>query len=62
MAVSDIDTVTDTTWLSDDQLELVRAHVPVVYVEAVPVRVDALGNVTRSACCCGWPPTARSAG
>ena len=34
-------------WLSADQLELVRAHVPVVYVEAVPVRVDALGNVTR---------------
>ena len=45
--VSEIDTVTDTTWLSADQLELVRAHVPMVYVEAVPVRVDALGNVTR---------------
>ena len=23
-----------------------RAHVPIVYVDAVPVRVDALGNVT----------------
>jgi len=45
--VSDIDTETDTTWLSDDQLETMRAQVPVVYVEAVPVRVDALGNVTR---------------
>ena len=42
-----MDTVTDTSWLSDEQLELMRAHVPVVYVEAVPVRVDALGNVTR---------------
>ena len=42
-----MDVKTDTTWLSDEQLELVRAHVPVVYVEAVPVRVDALGNVTR---------------
>jgi ADP-ribose pyrophosphatase YjhB (NUDIX family) len=47
--VSDIgfDTETDTTWLSDDRLELVRANVPGVYVEAVPVRVDALGNVTQ---------------
>src|SRR5687767_15890623 len=42
-----MDTVTETSWLSDEQLELMRAHVPVVYVEAVPVRVDALGNVTR---------------
>ena len=42
-----MDTVTDTSWLSDEQLEMMRAHVPVVYVEAVPVRVDALGNVTR---------------
>ena len=42
-----MDTVTDTSWLSGEQLELMRAHVPVVYVEAVPVRVDALGNVTR---------------
>ena len=42
-----MDTVTDTSWLSDEQLELMRAHVPVVYVEAVPVRVDVLGNVTR---------------
>src|SRR5688572_16284102 len=41
-----MDTVTETSWLSDEQLELMRAHVPVVYVEAVPVRVDGLGNVT----------------
>ena len=45
--MSDLDTVTDTSWLSDEQLELMRAYVPVVYVEAVPVRVDALGNVTQ---------------
>jgi ADP-ribose pyrophosphatase YjhB (NUDIX family) len=32
--------------LSHDDLELVRAHVPIVYVDAVPVRLDALGNVT----------------
>lgn len=41
------DTATDTTWMSPEQLELVRAQVPIVYVEAVPVRVDALGNVTK---------------
>src|SRR5690606_14428097 len=34
------------TWLSKDELEAVRAHLPIVYVEAVPVRVDGLGNVT----------------
>ncbi len=40
------DTQTSTGWLSDDDLELVRANVPIVYVDAVPVRVDSLGNVT----------------
>ena len=44
--MSDIDTVTSTPWLSKDELEAVRAHLPIVYVEAVPVRVDGLGNVT----------------
>lgn len=44
--MSDIDTATDHTWLSSDELEAVRAHLPIVYVEAVPVRVDGLGNVT----------------
>jgi ADP-ribose pyrophosphatase YjhB (NUDIX family) len=45
--VNDIDTAADTAWLSPEQLELVRAQMPIVYVEAVPVRVDALGNVTK---------------
>lgn len=44
--MSFIDTDTDNTWLSPEQLEQVRAQVPIVYVEAVPVRVDALGKVT----------------
>ncbi len=44
--MSEIDTDTDATWLSDEHLELVRAQMPIVYVEAVPVRVDGLGNVT----------------
>lgn len=34
-------------WLGDDSLEQVRAQVPMVYVEAVPVRVDHLGRVER---------------
>jgi ADP-ribose pyrophosphatase YjhB (NUDIX family) len=38
-------TQTSTGWLSREDLDLVRAHVPIVYVDAVPVRVDHLGNV-----------------
>ena len=37
---------TKTGWLSPDQLESIRANVPLVYVDAVPVRVDSLGRVT----------------
>ena len=44
--MSEIFTESDTGWLSPDDLAQVRAQMPVVYVEAVPVRVDALGNVT----------------
>ena len=43
--------MTDTTetanaWLSNEDLETVRGRVPMVYVDAVPVRVDELGEVT----------------
>lgn len=44
--MSEIDTDTDATWLQSDDLESIRAQMPIVYVEAVPVRVDALGHVT----------------
>jgi ADP-ribose pyrophosphatase YjhB (NUDIX family) len=44
--VNDIDTETDTAWLSPEAMEMVRAQVPIVYVDAVPVRVDEVGNVT----------------
>ncbi|MFZ9482813.1 MAG: DUF4916 domain-containing protein [Ilumatobacteraceae bacterium] len=37
---------TSTNWLSSDQLTNIRASVPLVYVDAVPVRVDDLGKVT----------------
>ncbi len=40
---------TDTLagWLEEQTLEAVRGQVPMVYVEAVPVRVDHLGQVTK---------------
>jgi ADP-ribose pyrophosphatase YjhB (NUDIX family) len=44
--VSDVPTQTNVGWLSPEMLELVRASVPLVYVDAVPVRVDELGKVT----------------
>lgn len=34
-------------WLGPDELAEVRGRVPMVYVEAVPVRVDHLGRVER---------------
>jgi ADP-ribose pyrophosphatase YjhB (NUDIX family) len=37
---------TKSGWLSGADLENIRANVPLVYVEAVPVRVDELGLVT----------------
>ncbi|MEI8238328.1 MAG: DUF4916 domain-containing protein [Actinomycetota bacterium] len=37
---------TATGWLSNDQLETISANVPLVYVDAVPVRVDDCGRVT----------------
>jgi len=33
-------------WLSEDELAFVRGRLPVLYVEAVPVRVDGQGSVT----------------
>jgi ADP-ribose pyrophosphatase YjhB (NUDIX family) len=40
--------VLETTpgWLSRDELEQARAQMPILYVEAVPVRVDESGEVT----------------
>jgi hypothetical protein len=33
-------------WLSDAEMGAVRAHLPVVYVEVVPVRLDGAGRIT----------------
>lgn len=35
-----------TGWLTDDELELARGNLPILYVEAVPVRIDASGAIT----------------
>lgn len=37
---------TDTTWLSTETLADVRDRIPMVYVDAVPVRLDRAGLVT----------------
>ena len=34
------------SWLSSEQLEQARERLPIVYVEAIPVRVDAWGAIT----------------
>ena len=39
-------TETRTGWLSRDELSQIRDQVPLVYVDAVPVRLDAFGRVT----------------
>lgn len=44
MSTADIDA--RSSWLSPEDLESTRARVPMVYVEAVPVRVDDRGRVT----------------
>ncbi|MEU9288108.1 NUDIX hydrolase family protein [Streptomyces sp. NPDC048275] len=40
--------MTETTpgWLTSDELDQARARMPILYVEAVPVRVDDNGEVT----------------
>lgn len=39
-------TDTRTSWLSPSELDSVRGRMPIVYVEAVPARVDDLGVLT----------------
>jgi len=38
---------TDPRWLSEDAIGSIRAQIPIVYVEAVPVRVDHLGQIDK---------------
>ncbi len=39
-------TQTDTIYLSDDDFSTMRAQMPIVYIDAIPVRIDSLGQVT----------------
>ena len=36
-----------SSWLSAEELEHARARLPIVYVDAIPVRVDEAGRVTK---------------
>jgi ADP-ribose pyrophosphatase YjhB (NUDIX family) len=35
-----------TSWLSSEEMDSARERLPIVYVDAIPVRVDSLGQVT----------------
>jgi len=37
---------TRSAWLADDELESARERLPIVYVDAIPVRTDGSGQVT----------------
>ncbi len=41
------DTETMSSWLSSQELATARERVPIVYVDAIPVRTDAQGAVTQ---------------
>ncbi|HSY14922.1 MAG TPA: NUDIX hydrolase family protein [Jatrophihabitantaceae bacterium] len=36
----------ETSWLNPDELEAARQRVPILYIDAIPVRVDSQGTVT----------------
>ena len=40
------DRPSNDAWLSDEELARIRRRLPLLYVEALPVRVDGLGRVT----------------
>jgi hypothetical protein len=54
-----IDLHTQPGWLDRDVLESIRANVPLVYVDAIPVRVDEIGQVTHVGLLLRQAPTDR---
>src|SRR5215467_6832475 len=36
----------DSQWLAPDELEAARQRMPILYIDAIPVRVDSQGTVT----------------
>ena len=49
----------ESGWLSPERLGAARDSVPMVYVDAVPVRVNPVARWSRWACCCACCPTVR---
>ena len=45
--MSDVTTATDQGWLSREEMDSARERLPILYVDAVPVRVDEQGTVTK---------------
>jgi ADP-ribose pyrophosphatase YjhB (NUDIX family) len=41
-----IDSDTSGAWLSNDELDAARERLPILYIDAIPVRVDQSGEVT----------------
>ena len=41
-----IDSETSSAWLSREELDAARERLPILYVDAIPVRVDQTGEVT----------------
>ena len=39
------DTDDHGSWLSDEQINFVRERLPILYIDAIPIRVDEFGNV-----------------
>jgi ADP-ribose pyrophosphatase YjhB (NUDIX family) len=39
-------TQSESQWLAPDELEVARQRIPILYVDAIPVRVDGQGTVT----------------
>ena len=44
--MTEANTVTDAGWLSREEMDAARERLPILYVDAVPVRVDETGTVT----------------
>jgi ADP-ribose pyrophosphatase YjhB (NUDIX family) len=43
--MTQIESQSGTSWLSDDELDSARERLPIVYVDIVPVRTDEVGTV-----------------
>jgi ADP-ribose pyrophosphatase YjhB (NUDIX family) len=44
--MTELTTATDAGWLAPEEMDAARERLPIVYVDVVPVRVDAHGTVT----------------